>query len=67
MCCQPFKSSVRIYRTFFKGINKNSGWKRKTGDGKINLHIDVVKELRHSSILLLHSSIKMLLVIVQIF
>jgi hypothetical protein len=24
MCFQPFKSSIRIYQTFFKGINGNS-------------------------------------------
>jgi hypothetical protein len=35
MCFQPFKSSVRIYRTFFKGINGNSGGeKEKQGVGR---------------------------------
>jgi hypothetical protein len=35
MCFQPFKSSIRIYRTFFKGINGNSGGgKEKQGVGR---------------------------------
>jgi hypothetical protein len=35
MCFQLFKSSVRIYRTFFKGINGNSrGEKEKQGVGR---------------------------------
>jgi hypothetical protein len=29
MCFQPFKGSVRIYRTFFKDINENSGGEKE--------------------------------------
>jgi hypothetical protein len=29
MYFQPFKSSVRIYRTFFRGINGNSGGEKE--------------------------------------
>jgi hypothetical protein len=35
MCFQPFKSSIRIYRIFLKGINENSGGeKKKQGVGR---------------------------------
>jgi hypothetical protein len=35
MCFQLFKSSVRIYRIFFKDINENSGGeKEKQGVGR---------------------------------